>query len=124
VERWLNLGYEWYHFGVHPVSELVYYGSRNCWLATTGQHFGCPLSDVFGENMADWSRVPGRVPHDQTPSPAGWSDDPLSDHRRAGHRLTGQGHGRRVLRRMRLRSNSTSSSTKSCICADCPPVGS
>ena len=26
IERWLTLGYEWYHFGVHSeVAELVYY---------------------------------------------------------------------------------------------------
>jgi len=58
VERWLRLGYEWYHFGVHSeVAELVYYEITKL---LSGNHEaqtnGCPISEIFGENMADWSR--------------------------------------------------------------------
>jgi hypothetical protein len=58
VERWLTLGYEWYHFGVHSeVAELVFYEITKLLTGThEAQHFGCPLSDILGDAVADWSK--------------------------------------------------------------------
>ena|SRR6188768_1546414 len=59
MERWLTLGYEWYHFGVHSeVAELVYYEITKL---LSGTHEaqgvdGCPLSEVLGQSVADWSK--------------------------------------------------------------------
>jgi hypothetical protein len=58
LERWLALGYEWYHFGIHSeVSELVYYEITKLLAGThEAQHRGCPLAETLGESVADWSR--------------------------------------------------------------------
>jgi hypothetical protein len=58
VERWLTLGYEWYHFGVHSeVAELVFYEITKLLAGVhEAQHAGCPLSDILGEAVADWSK--------------------------------------------------------------------
>ena len=76
-----------------------------CRAPTRRRSTGCPLADVLGEDGRRLvEEVPGRVPDDQAPPAAGWGDHPLSDHGRAGHRITGQGHGRGVLRRVRVRT--------------------
>jgi hypothetical protein len=58
VERWLSLGYEWYHFGVHSeVAELVFYEITKLFAGThEAQKNGCPLTDALGESIADWSK--------------------------------------------------------------------
>lgn len=58
VERWLSLGYEWYHFGIHSeVSELVFYEITKLFAGThEAQKAGCPLTEALGENIADWSK--------------------------------------------------------------------
>jgi hypothetical protein len=58
VERWLVLGYEWYHFGVHSeVAELVYYEITKLLSGThEAQEAGCPLTETLGPSVADWSK--------------------------------------------------------------------
>ena len=58
VERWLKLGYEWYHFGVHSeVAELVFYEITKLLSGNhEAQHGGCPLTETLGEAVADWSK--------------------------------------------------------------------
>jgi hypothetical protein len=58
VERWLNLGYEWYHFGVHSeVAELVFYEITKLLSGNhEAQENGCPLTETLGEAVADWSK--------------------------------------------------------------------
>lgn len=58
LERWLALSYEWYHFGIHQeVSELVFHEIIRLLSGThEAQHGGCPLTDGFGDGIADWSR--------------------------------------------------------------------
>jgi hypothetical protein len=58
VERWLALGYEWYHFGVHSeVAELVFYEITKLLSGNhEAQQSGCPLTETLGEAVADWSK--------------------------------------------------------------------
>ena len=59
MERWLRMGYEWYHFGVHTeIAELLYHEIVRL---LSGMHEaqgddGCPLSGLLGESVADWSK--------------------------------------------------------------------
>jgi hypothetical protein len=57
IERWLALGYEWYHFGVHSeVAELVFYEITKLLSGNhEAQKNGCPLTFALGESVADWS---------------------------------------------------------------------
>ena len=59
MERWLTLGYEWYHFGVHSeVAELVFYEITKLLSGTheAQSEDGCPLTEVLGTSVADWSK--------------------------------------------------------------------
>lgn len=58
IERWLSLGYDWYHFGIHSeVAELVFYEITKLFSGThEAQKAGCPLTEALGENIADWSK--------------------------------------------------------------------
>jgi len=58
VERWMRLGYDWYHFGVHSeVAELVYHEIIRLLQGThEAQRAGCPLTTYLGTEVADWSK--------------------------------------------------------------------
>jgi hypothetical protein len=58
LERWLALGYEWYHFGVHnEVCELVFHEITKLLMGThEAQQNGCPLTETIGSSVADWSK--------------------------------------------------------------------
>jgi hypothetical protein len=58
VRQWARQAFEWYHFGVHgEVSELVYYEIVRLLSGThEAQKNGCPLADMLGPDIADWSR--------------------------------------------------------------------
>lgn len=58
VERWIALGYDWYHFGVHSeVAELVFYEIVKLLSGThEAQPNGCPINDALGRSVADWSK--------------------------------------------------------------------
>lgn len=58
VRRWATFAFEWYHFGVHgEVSELVFHEIVRLLSGThEAQKAGCPLADLLGPTIADWSR--------------------------------------------------------------------
>jgi hypothetical protein len=58
IERWLSTPYEWYHFGIHTeIAELVYHEIVRILSGThEAQKDGCPLTEIIGTEVADWSR--------------------------------------------------------------------
>jgi hypothetical protein len=58
VKRWIKQQYEWYHFGVHTeVAELLYHEIVKLLGGThEAQKAGCPLADLLGMALADWSK--------------------------------------------------------------------
>lgn len=58
IKRWMTHAYEWYHFALQQeIAELAYIEITRILSGThEAQKHGCPLTDLLGQPVADWSK--------------------------------------------------------------------